>query len=98
MIQSQWGPFCLDLKASSITTKLQAYASWMTDNNEKTVDAFSIQWNFRRMYAFQVIPLIPSGLKNMKDYAEVVLEVPWWPRIPWFLEIMQLSGDSGFWT
>lgn len=84
-ISAAFGPFDIDLFATSINTKCQNFISWFPDPLAYAVDAFSLNWSDFYFYAFPPFILILRVLRKIiADKAEGILVVPWWPAQPWF--------------
>lgn len=84
-IDSYFGPFDLDLFASSINAKCSRFISWFPDPLAHAVNAFSLDWGGIYFYAFPPFILILRVLRKIiNDRAEGVVVVPWWPAQPWF--------------
>lgn len=80
-----FGPFDLNLFASSINTKCSHFVSWLPDLKAQAVDAFSLDGGSFYFYAFPPFILILRMLRKIiTDRAEEVVVVPWWPAQPWF--------------
>ena len=91
LIMRTRGPLWVDLFASSLNHQLPLYCSRVQDPRAWALDAFSISWRGIRAYAFPPIALIPRVLQKIRgDQASVLLVAPYWPRRPWFLEVMDL--------
>ncbi|XP_011859075.1 PREDICTED: uncharacterized protein LOC105556591 [Vollenhovia emeryi] len=85
-IHSHFGPFDIDLFASSINAKYPCFVSWLPDPLAQAVDAFSLDWSKSYFYAFPPFILILKVIRKIiTDKAEGVVVVPWWPTQPWFL-------------
>ncbi|XP_070517424.1 uncharacterized protein [Cardiocondyla obscurior] len=85
IVDNVFGPFDIDLFASSINAKLDLYVSWLPDPGSWAIDAFTLPWNHFYFYAFPPFILISRVLRKIiEDKAEGVLIVPWWPSQPWF--------------
>ena len=56
-LQNRWGPLDIDLFASRLTNQLPRFVSWRPDPLSEAVDAFSLQWNKVKGYAFS--PILP---------------------------------------
>jgi len=79
------GPFNIDLFASSINNKCDAYVSWFPDPGAIAIDAFTLSWAGLKSYAFPPFILIPRFLRKLvDDGATGTLVVPWWPSQAWF--------------
>lgn len=80
-----FGPFEVDLFASSINNKCEAYVSWFPDPGSIAVDAFTLSWKGSNFYAFPPFILIPRVLRKIVDEgATGTIVVPWWPSQAWF--------------
>lgn len=80
-----FGPFDIDLFASSINNKCNLYVSWFPDPGSVAVDAFTLSWKNLKFYAFPPFILLPRVLRKIiDDEATGTLIVPWWPSQPWF--------------
>lgn len=85
IIDSEFGPFDVDLFASMLNHKCPLYVSWIPDPESWVVDAFTISWTDLKFYAFPPFILVPRVLRKIvDDKAEGILVVPWWPSQPWF--------------
>ena len=78
----------LDLFASRSNKQLDNYVSWNPDPECKFVDAFSINLEPYKFYAFAPFSLLPSCLQKIqRDQATDILIVPLWPTQAWFPNI-----------
>ena len=85
------GPLQVDLFASSLNHQLPIYCSRAKDPKAWKIDAFSFSWSGIKAYAFPPFSLIPRVLRKIRDdQASVLLIAPWWPKRPWFLEMVEL--------
>lgn len=84
-VSRTFGPFDVDLFASQINNKCDAYVSWFPDPGSVAVDAFTLSWRRLSFYAFPPFILLPRVLRKLvDDEATGTLVVPWWPSQPWF--------------
>lgn len=80
-----FGPFDIDLFASAINKKCQAYFSWFPDPGSIAIDVFTISWKELNFYAFPPFIMLPRVLRKIVDEGAVgTLVVPWWPSQAWF--------------
>lgn len=80
-----FGPFEVDLFASLINAKCEAYVSWFPDPGAIATDAFTLSWENINFYAFPPFILLPRVLRKIvNDEAIGTLVVPWWPSQAWF--------------
>jgi len=93
-INAYFGPFEIDLFATSINKKCHRFVSWHPDPLANAVDAFSLDWSAFYFYAFPPFILILKVLRKIiTDKARGVIVVPWWPAQPWFLLFNRLITD-----
>lgn len=84
-IDSTFGPFNLDLFATSINTKCSHFVFWFSDPMVHAVDAFSLDWSKFYFYVFPAFILILRVLRKIiSDGAEKTLVVSWCPAQSWF--------------
>uniref|UniRef100_A0A2D4HVC6 Uncharacterized protein n=1 Tax=Micrurus lemniscatus lemniscatus TaxID=129467 RepID=A0A2D4HVC6_MICLE len=56
------------------------------------VNALRCQWPKGLLYAFPPLPLILAVIrKTLQQKAEILLVAPYWPRRPWFEDLVSLS-------
>ena len=75
----------VDLFASPHNAQLRRFCARTSHPGAWGVDALSIQWPCRLLYAFPPVPLIPRLLSRLlvEDRLMIVV-VPFWPRRSWF--------------
>lgn len=75
----------VDLFASRINAKCNAYCSWHKDADAMAVDAFTISWYGEKFYAFPPFALIHKVLqKIIGEKATGIVIVPLWTTQAWF--------------
>ena len=76
----------IDLFASRLNHQIPTYVSWLPDPESTFIDAFSIKWTGRYIYAFPPFSMIwPVLSKIVKDKVERALVVlPRWPTQSWY--------------
>ena len=75
----------IDLFASRLNTQLPKYVSWRPDPGCIAVDAFSLNWTDKLLYAFPPFSLIARILQKLwEDKAQMILIVPYWSTQTWF--------------
>lgn len=87
-------PF-LDLFASRLNAQLPRFCSRGPQEGCWGVDALSIPWPSRLLYAFPPLALIPRFLARMcREDRVVVVVLPFWPRRSWFptLRLLAVQG------
>ncbi|KYN08287.1 hypothetical protein ALC62_00717 [Cyphomyrmex costatus] len=73
-----FGPFDLDLFASLINSKCDAYIFWFPDPGSVAVDAFTVSWKGIDFYAFPPFILLPRVLRKIvEDEATGTVVIPW---------------------
>ena len=86
-----------DLFATRLTHQLPTYISWRPDPKALHSDAFSLNWNRLKGYAFPPFNLIPGLLnKLVTDQTEIVLIAPIWQAQPWWPLLLQLLVQQPF--
>jgi len=77
VIQDRFGPFDVDLFASSSNHKCLRFISWKPDPFACGIDAFTLNWNKLHFYAFPPFSLIIRTLQKIKhDKSQGLLVVP----------------------
>ena len=86
LIVDKLGKPNVDLFASRLNNKCEAYFSWEPDPQATNVDAFSVDWSqFSLCYAFPPFNLITKVIRKMvHDQAELLLVAPKWTTQVWF--------------
>ena len=89
-------PLSVDLFASSLNHLLPRYCTRASDPNAWAVDAFSIPWLGFLGFAFPPFPLRVLE-KVALDQTALLLVVPFWPKRPWFPQLLSLlAGPPKF--
>ena len=74
-----------DLFASRLNYQISSYCSWQEDPKSAHVDAFTMNWNGNKFYAFP-----PFSLQKIsQDQAQGVLIAQLWPTQTWFLLLLR---------
>lgn len=94
-LQNLWGPLELDLFASRLTNQLPRFVSWKPDPQAEAVDAFSLQWNIVKGYAFPPFCLLGRCLSQVlrQQVPCLVLVAPVWKSQPWYPLLLDLLVD-----
>ena len=94
-LQNRWGPLDLDLFASRLTNQLPRFVSWKPDPLSEAVDAFSLQWNKVKGYAFPPFCLLGRCLSQVlrQQVPRLVLVAPVWKTQPWYPLLLDLLID-----
>ena len=90
-----WGPLEIDLFASRLTFQLPRFASWKPDPLAIQTDAFTMNWQKIRGYAFPPFALIGRCLQQVmsQKVEQLILISPVWPAQPWYPLLLQLCID-----
>ena len=88
-------PVNIDLFATSMNHRLQAYFSLVLDPQALASDAMSQSWDGLQVYAFPPLGFIPNVLAKVRQSRnlEVTLVAPYWPLKPWFPDVLELLMD-----
>ena len=94
LIFRELGQPMLDLFATRSNNRLPLYVSPVYDPAAWAVDALSFDWDQMVAYAFPPLILLPQVLRKIRmSNCQVLLIAPWWPRRPWFSDLMALLRD-----
>lgn len=94
-ISELWGPLDIDLFASRLNGQIQCYVSWRPEPDAAHVDALSISWSGKKIYAFPPFSIINRCLQKIsQDEADGVIVVPVWPTQPFFPTVMMMLIDN----
>ena len=92
-----WGTPQVDLFASQANHKLPLYFSLLPDPRAAGLDALSLCWSNRLLYAFPPQQLLLKVLhKVVVDQAALILVAPKWPRRPWYSHLLHLCCEVPF--
>lgn len=80
-----FGSPVIDLFASRINKKCEAYISWHRDPDAIAIDAFTISWANKHFYAFPPFSIILKVLRKIiAEKSKGIVVVPSWPTQPWY--------------
>ena len=81
--------------ATKYNFKLAQYVSPVPDPNAWAVDALTVSWENRDMYAFPPVALLGKVVSKLSDhlYRRMILIAPGWPNMPWFWDLVELSSQ-----
>lgn len=83
----------VDLMATPGNAQVPEFATRFRYNEAIAQDTFSILLQFTLVYLFSSIPLIlRTLLKIVKEEVHAILNVPFWPRMPWFPLLLQMAS------
>ena len=89
-ITAEYPELIIDLFATMLNHKFDAYCSWKPDSGCSFVDAFSLNWHTFNFYAFPPFSLIPRCLQKIsKDKVTGILIVQLWLSQPWLPFLLQ---------
>ena len=84
-----------DLFASRLNYQISRYCSWQADPNSTHVDAFTMNWNGLKFYAFPPFSLLPRCLQKIsQDRAQGIIIAPLWPTQTWFPVLLRHLCDQ----
>ncbi|KAJ3641431.1 hypothetical protein Zmor_027938 [Zophobas morio] len=90
-ITLRFGAPQIDFFASKANHKCRRHVSLLRDPESEHVDAFTIPWTGFFFYAFPPFCLILRCLnKIVRDQAEGIMVVPFWPTQPWYPLFLKL--------
>ncbi|XP_053163946.1 uncharacterized protein LOC128350176 [Hemicordylus capensis] len=82
----------IDLFAYPQNAKIQRFYSRFPTLGAVETDALSVPWPPCLLYAFPPVPLLSRCLRKLRgSRASLILIAPFWPRGPWFSEIVDLA-------
>lgn len=89
------GTLGIDLFASRLSRQLLKFVSWKPDPEALGTDAFTLDWNQWRGYAFPPFSLIGRCLRQVQiqRVAELVIVTPVWPAQAWNPLLLELCID-----
>ncbi|XP_070591658.1 uncharacterized protein [Erythrolamprus reginae] len=91
-LTQRFGVPLVDLFASSQNTQLPRFFTRFPDPRAEGTNALLSSWPPGLLYAFPPVNLIPRVVeKILHEEAEVILLAPYWPRRPWFADLVELS-------
>ena len=89
---STFGEPDIDLFASRINAQSSCYVSWRPDPHAVAIDAFNMQWQNIKGYAFPPFSVIPRLLQKIRrDKARMILILPIWPTQAWFSVALRVN-------
>ena len=91
-----WGQPSVDLFATSLNFRLQAFVSPFPDPMAIASDAFLFNWNHLELYAFPPPAVIRRVINKLltAQGTYLTLIAPFWPRQEWFPDLLRLSVDT----
>ena len=81
-----------DLFASHVNAKFPAFCSWYPNPGASHIDAFTLDWNSHRCYAFPPFRLLPRCLSYIRNHRvkDITFLVPYMLGQIWFPDLLQL--------
>ena len=90
-IVEQFGEPDIDMFASRLNKQLNRYVSWKPDPGAEAVDAFSMDWSGKFMYAFPPFSVMGRLVQKVQvDQAEMVLVAPVWVTQNFYTPILEM--------
>lgn len=84
----------IDLFAKAWNAQLPLFVSWNPQPEALAIDAFSINWQGRSVYAFPPFSLISRCLSKLRrERATIIMVCPVWNSQPWFPLLLELACD-----
>ncbi|CAH2217789.1 jg25269 [Pararge aegeria aegeria] len=84
-IVSTFGNPEIDLFATRLNSKCHNYISWHRDPGACAVNAFTLNWNNLKFYAFPPFSVIAKTLRKViTDQAQGIIVAPYWCTQAWF--------------
>ena len=81
----------IDIFASRVNRQLNRYISYNADPEAEIINAFTIEWDNFKFYAFPPFAIIGQVLKKISsERSEGVLVVPLWPNQSWYPIIFKM--------
>ena len=93
-LNTDYGPFDIDLFADFSNYKVDTYLSWAKDPFAHGCDAFTYRWDeWPNLYAFPPFKLVDRCLSYLDSFphCEMTLICPFWPTQPSFPRLLQRS-------
>ncbi len=89
-----WGQPVVDLFATWLNNKVEAFFSRLSDHLALQGKSQQVEWLKDLLYMYPPVPLLSLSLhKVIREEAQVIMIVPWWPRRGWFPLVLQLLVD-----
>ncbi|XP_058020134.1 uncharacterized protein LOC131188700 isoform X1 [Ahaetulla prasina] len=91
-IVRRFGQPVIDLFASPANHQLPRYFSRSPAPGAEGVNALRLPWPRGLLYAFPPMAILPRVIgRILQTRAQVILVAPYWPRRPWFVDLVRLS-------
>ncbi len=89
-----WGLPIVDLFATRLNTKVEAFYARLPDPLALPGNPLQVDWSQGLLYMYAPQPLLSLALhKVIREEAQVIAIIPWWPRRGWFPLVLQLLVD-----
>lgn len=87
----------IDMFASRLNKQLKRFVSWKPDPEAEAIDAFSVCWKDRYIYAFPPFSMIGRFLqKVVQDQADVLPVAPFWVTQNFYTAILEMITQDPF--
>ena len=85
----------IDMFASRLNFQVEQYVSWKPDPGAQFVDAFSLDWSGKYIYAFPPFSLVGRLIQKVRaDAADMILVAPLWVTQNWFTAVLELLVED----
>ncbi len=89
-----WGLPTVDLFATHLNNKVEAFFSRLPDPLALPGNSLEADWSKGLLYMYPPLPLLSLALhKVIREEAQVIAILPWWPRSVWFPLVLQPLVD-----
>ena len=89
-----WGQPTVDLFTTRLNNKVEAFFSHLPDPLALQGNSLQSDWSKGLLYMYPQLPLLSLALhKVIREEAQVIAILPWWPRREWFPLVLQLLVD-----
>ena len=87
----------VDMFAFRLNKQLDRFVSWKPDPDAEAINAFSISWERKYIYAFPPFSLLGRLLqKTRQDQADVLLVAPFWVTQNFYTTILEMLTHDPF--
>ena len=87
----------VDMFATRLNCQLDRFVSWRPDPDAEAINAFSVDWNGKYIYAFPPFRCVSQVLqKARQDRADVLLVAPFWITQNFFVSILEMLTHDPF--
>lgn len=81
----------IDMFASRLNKQIKSFVSWKPDPEAVAIDAFSVNWSEKYIYAFPPFSLMGRFVQKVRqDQADVLLVAPFWVTQNFYTSILEM--------